>query len=115
MEPPRTIKGASWPERCHGWRLLETRCAVLTMRGYDARSAHVSEDETLLFTEKFDLIILSAYLSQSEMDRIPAAAGETPTLVLRGLTLAPELRGKVERMLAELEASKTTQLETRPN
>jgi hypothetical protein len=76
------------------------------MRGYDARSAHVSEAETLLFTEKFDLIILSAFLSQSEVDRILAAAGETPTLVLRGLTLAPELLGKVERMLAELEASK---------
>ena len=79
--------------------LLETRCAVLTMRGYDAQSAHVSEAETLLLTEKFDLIILSAFLSQSEVDRILAAAGETPTLVLRGLTLAQELVAEVERLL----------------
>jgi hypothetical protein len=95
--------------------LLQTRCDVLNLSGYDAQSATVPEAELLLLTEKFDLVIVSAFLDDSEKDRILAAAGTMPTLMLRGLTLAPELLGKVQRMLAELEASKTTQIETRPN
>jgi hypothetical protein len=95
--------------------LLQTRCDVLNLSGYDAQSATVPEAELLLLTEKFDLVIVSAFLDDSEKDRILAAAGTMPTLMLRGLTLAPELLGKVQRMLAELEASNTTQIETRPN
>jgi hypothetical protein len=95
--------------------LLQTRCDVLNLSGYDAQSATVPEAELLLLTEKFDLVIVSAFLDDSEKDRILAAAGTMPTLMLRGLTLAPELLGKVQRMLAELEANKTTQIETRPN
>ena len=81
--------------------LLRTRCAVLSQSGYDARSATVSEAELLLLTEEFDLIIVSAFLDEWEKGRILAAAGTMPTLVLRGLTLAPALLVEVERVLEE--------------
>jgi hypothetical protein len=61
----------------------------------------VSEAELLLLTEEFDLIIVSAFLDDLEKGRILAAAGATPTLMLRGLTLAPHLLVEVERMLGE--------------
>jgi DNA-binding response OmpR family regulator len=81
--------------------LLRTRCAVLRQSGYDAQSATVPEAELLLLTEKFDLIIVSAFLDDSEKGRILAAAGTMPTLMLRGLTLAPDLLVEVERRLSE--------------
>jgi hypothetical protein len=81
--------------------LLRTRCAVLRQSGYDAQSANVPEAEILLLTEKFDLIIVSAFLDEWEKGRILAAASTMPTLVLRRLTLAPELLSEVERMLSE--------------
>ena len=81
--------------------LLRTRCAVLSQSGYDARSATVSEAELLLLTEEFDLIIVSAFLDEWEKGRVLAAAGTMPTLVLRGLTLAPALLVEVERVLEE--------------
>jgi DNA-binding response OmpR family regulator len=79
--------------------LLETRCAVLSHFGYDAQSTTLPEAEVLLRTSKFDLVIVSAWLSEWERGRILLAAGETPTLVLTQLTVAKELLGKVERML----------------
>jgi hypothetical protein len=79
--------------------LLRTRCAVLSQSGYDAQSATVPEAELLLLTEKFDLIIVSAFLDEWEKGRILSAAGKMPTLVLRGLTLAPALLVEVERLL----------------
>jgi DNA-binding response OmpR family regulator len=81
--------------------LLRTRCAVLSQSGYDADSATVSGAELLLLIEKFDLIIVSAFLDDSEKDHILAAAGTMPTLMLRGLTHARQLLGEVERMLDE--------------
>jgi DNA-binding response OmpR family regulator len=80
---------------------LRTRCAVLSQSGYDAQSATVAEAELILLTEDFDLIIVSAFLDEWEKDRVLSAAGKVPTLVLRGLTLAPELLVELERMLAE--------------
>jgi hypothetical protein len=81
--------------------LLRTRCAVLSQSGYDARSATVPEAENLLRTEEFDLIVVSAFLDEWEKGRVLSAAGKVPTLVLRGLTLAPELLVEVGRMVAE--------------
>jgi DNA-binding response OmpR family regulator len=79
--------------------LLRTRCDVLRQSGYDAQSATVPEAERLLLTEKFDLIIVSAFLDEWEKGRILSAAGTMPTLVLRGLTLAPALLVEVEQLL----------------
>jgi hypothetical protein len=59
----------------------------------------VRQAEILLRTEKFALVIVSAFLSQAERERVVSAAGETPTLVLEGLTFAPQLLPQVERLL----------------
>jgi len=72
----------------------------MSQSGYDAKSATVAQAEILLRTEEFDLVIISAFLSQEERDRVISAAGYTPTLVLDGLTLVPELLAKVERRLS---------------
>ncbi len=64
--------------------LLRTRCAVLSQSGYDAKPATVPEAQSLLRTEKFDLIIISALLDEWEKGRILTAAGTMPTLVCAG-------------------------------
>jgi hypothetical protein len=79
--------------------LLQSRCAVLRHAGYDAQAATLSETEILLRAEKYELVIISANLSEWEVGRILSAAGKTPTYVLRGLTLAPELLAQVDRLL----------------
>jgi hypothetical protein len=79
--------------------LLKTRCAVLSQSGYDAIPATLPEAETLLCREQFDLIVVSAWLSEWERGRILAAAGKTPRYVLTELTLADELLGEVGRLL----------------
>jgi hypothetical protein len=78
---------------------LQSRCDVLNFSGYDAKSATAAEAEILLSIEQFDLVIVSAFLSQAERDRVVSAAGETPTLVLDGVTFPPELLAQVERVL----------------
>jgi hypothetical protein len=52
--------------RCVGkeYGLLEIRCAVLESAGYHATSATVAEAVNLVRTEQFDLVIISAFLSQ---------------------------------------------------
>jgi DNA-binding response OmpR family regulator len=74
--------------------LLHSRCAVLRDSGYQAQAATLQEAEILLRTEKYDLVIISAWLSESER------AGETPSYVLRGLTFTSELRAQVDRLLS---------------
>jgi hypothetical protein len=78
---------------------LETRCAVLGSAGYDAKSAVLPEAEIILRSEEFDLVIVSAWLDESDTGKILAAAGKTPALVLTELTLADDLLAKVERIL----------------
>jgi hypothetical protein len=78
---------------------LPTRCAVLNRSGYNAKSAALPEAETLLRTEEFDLVIVSAWLEEWEKGQILTAAGKTPALVLTNLTLADKLLAEVERML----------------
>jgi DNA-binding response OmpR family regulator len=79
--------------------LLQTRCAVLIQSGYDAQWASLAEGETLLRTKEFDLMIVSARLSDWEKGRILTAAGKTPVYVLTDLSLADELLAQVERRL----------------
>ncbi len=79
--------------------LLQTHCAVLGHSGYDALAAVLAEAEILLRTSKFDLVIISAWLSEWEKGRILTAAGETPALLLTELTLADDLLAQVERLL----------------
>ena len=79
--------------------LLELRCAVLRRDGYDAMSTTVPESETILRTEYFDLVIVSAGLPEWENEKIVASAGKTPALVLTKLTLPVDLLDQVERLL----------------
>jgi len=80
--------------------LLRSRCAVLTHAGYDAQAAMYSDAESLLRTEEFDLIILSAILSGEEKDHISAFVGSTaPILALKKLVFASELLAEVEQRL----------------
>jgi hypothetical protein len=71
----------------------------LVSSGYDAWCALYAEGESLLDTEHFDLIIVSAFLTDQEKNQIVARAGTMPTIVLRGLTLAPELLRLIKRRL----------------
>ena len=80
--------------------LLRTRCAILVESGYDARPATLEEAEILLLNEQFDLVVVSAWLNDSEKDSLLSAVGRTPTYVLPGLTLAGELLAQVGRRLA---------------
>ena len=78
---------------------LETRCAVLGSAGYTAEAAVLPDAETVLRTGEFDLVIVSAWLDESDTGKILAAAGKTPALVLTELTLADDLLAQVERIL----------------
>jgi hypothetical protein len=80
--------------------LLHSRCAVLRHSGYQAQAATLQEAEILLRTEKYDLVIISAWLSEWERGQILSAAGETFTYVLHGLTFTSELLAQVERLLS---------------
>jgi hypothetical protein len=80
--------------------LLRSRCAVLEHAGYDAQAVMFAEAETLLRTTEFDLIILSAILTNEERDYISAFIGDTvPILVLKKLTFASELLAEIEQRL----------------
>jgi hypothetical protein len=79
--------------------LLQCRCDVLRHHGYEAQAATLPEGETLLRAGKYDLVIICAWLTEWERGRILSAAGKTPTYVLRGMTLAPELLAQVEQRL----------------
>jgi hypothetical protein len=76
--PARVLCAGNDPE------VLHSRCAVLRPAGYEAQAATPHEVEILLRTEEFDLITVSARLSESEKGRILSAVGETPTCVLHG-------------------------------
>lgn len=80
--------------------LLRSRCAVLAHAGYDAQSVMFAEAESLLRTEEFDLIILSAILSGEERDHISAfIGGRIPIVALKKLTFASELLAEIEQRL----------------
>jgi DNA-binding response OmpR family regulator len=80
--------------------LLSIRCEVLTQAGYSSQTATIAEAEHILTDQAFDLIIVSAFLSAANQQRVLSAAGDTPTIVLYGLTAAPELLAAVEARLS---------------
>jgi DNA-binding response OmpR family regulator len=71
---------------------LATRKALLDSRGYDSVSATIYDFDEKLHSGKFDLVILSAMLSQEEKRDIQAKlpAGTRP-LVLETLVWPEEL------------------------
>jgi hypothetical protein len=74
--------------------LLHCRRAVLKSPGYDAQTARLSEVKLLLrIGKKFDLVIVSAGSSESQVGRILSAAGETSNFVLGGAKLSRGIAG----------------------
>jgi hypothetical protein len=70
--------------------VLESRCAVLKVSGYDAASASPQVAEMVLRSRKFDLIVLSR-LSDSDLHRVTNFADGADVLVLEELTFPSEL------------------------
>jgi hypothetical protein len=82
--------------------LLRTRCAVLARDGHEAVCSLFADAEGILRSERFDLIVVSAFLSDEEKaDVLAIDDGKTPTIMLQGLTMAPELLSLVETRLAQ--------------
>lgn len=79
--------------------LLRTRCAVLSQTGYETKSATVPEAQTLLRTTEYDLVIVSALLTDQAKRIALSAVGSRPVLLLNGLTLVPELLALVKERL----------------
>lgn len=80
--------------------LIQVRCAVLEQAGYKASTATPAEVKLWLGRQRFDLVILSATLSDEEKDTVSFAAGDTPTLWLRGLIFPRDLLSEVESLVA---------------
>ena len=82
--------------------LLRSRCAVLEHAGYHAQAVMFADAESLLRTEEFDLIILSAILSSEEREHISSFIGGTiPIVALKKLTFASELLAEIEERLRQ--------------
>jgi DNA-binding response OmpR family regulator len=71
--------------------VLESRCAVLTYSGYDSASATPQVAEMVLRGRKFDLIVLSTMLDDSDLHRIINFADGADVLVLEEFTFPSEL------------------------
>jgi|ERR1700722_9589057 DNA-binding response OmpR family regulator len=86
--------------------LLTTRQALLVSRGYDSLIATPEDLDEKLRSAKFDLVILSATLSQKERGHILAElpAGTRP-LVLETLVWPNELLRMVAEALGDDEMS----------
>ena len=80
-------------------RLLSIRCEVLNRSGYSAQISTVADAAGLIKKEAFDLIIVAAFLSEADQQRVLSAAGDTPTIVLQGIAVAPELLAAVEALI----------------
>ena len=79
--------------------VLESRCAVLKVSGYDAASASPQLAEIVLRGQKFDLLVLSS-LSDSDLHRIVNMADGAEVLVLEEFTLPSELLSLVAQRLS---------------
>jgi DNA-binding response OmpR family regulator len=82
--------------------LLRIRCEVLRHAGYSSQTATVKDAAELISKEAFDLVIVSAFLSEADKRRVLSVAGDTPTLVLQGLAVAPELLAAIETKLSNI-------------
>jgi hypothetical protein len=70
--------------------VLESRCAILKVSGYDAASTKPKVAEIVLRSQKFDLIVVSG-LRDSDLHRVINLSDGADVLVLDELTLPAEL------------------------
>jgi hypothetical protein len=82
----------------HNVAVLESRCAVLKYSGYDAASASPQLAESLLRTQKFDLIVISS-ISDSDLQRVVNLSDGADVLVLDEVTLPSKLLSLVAQRL----------------
>jgi hypothetical protein len=78
--------------------VLESRCAILKMSGYDSMSTSPQLAEIVLGRQEADLIVLSR-LSDSDLHRIINLADGADVLVLEELTVPSELLSLVGQRL----------------
>jgi hypothetical protein len=78
--------------------ILESRCAVLKYSGYDAASASPRLAESVLRTQKFDLIVVSS-MSDSDLQRVVNLSDGADVLVLDQVTLPSKLLSLVAQRL----------------
>ena len=70
--------------------VLESRCAVLKYSGYDAASASPRLAESVLRSQKFDLLVLSS-LNDSDLHRILNLSDGAEALVLDDFIMPSDL------------------------
>jgi hypothetical protein len=87
---------------------LALRCAILDQAGYTSVSATFVEAETLLNSKKFDIVIVSARLTQDEKRRVESLAQDTPFLFLNGVTFPRDLLKIVSDLIASPAAGMST-------
>jgi hypothetical protein len=78
--------------------VLESRCAVLKVSGYDVASASPQLADIVLRSHKFDLIVLSS-LNDSDLHRIVNLSDGAEVLVLDEITMPTELLSLVAQRL----------------
>jgi hypothetical protein len=76
----------------------ETRCAVLQHSGYDTSSASPEGAETVLRSQKFDLLIVSS-TSDSDLQQIVKLSAGADVMVLQEFTVPTELLSLVAHRL----------------
>jgi DNA-binding response OmpR family regulator len=79
--------------------VLETRCSVLKLSGYDTSAASIQVAESLLARQTFDLIVVSSRLRDTDKRRIFDAARGTRIMMLVGSVMPSELLSKVSERL----------------
>jgi DNA-binding response OmpR family regulator len=79
--------------------VLESRCAVLKVSGYNAASASPQLADIMLRTQKFDLLVLSR-VSDYDLHRLVNLADGADVLVLEEITFPSELLSLVAQRLS---------------
>lgn len=79
--------------------VLETRCSVLKLSGYDTSAASIPLAESLLARQTFDLIVVSSRLRDADKRRIFDAARGARIMMLVGSITPSELLSTVSERL----------------
>ena len=80
--------------------LLALRCSILDRAGYECPAAKVEEAGALLKPGEFDLVIVSARVSEEEKRRATALAHDTPLVFLNGVTFPRDLLKNLSDLIA---------------
>lgn len=88
--------------------LLALRCAILDQAGYSCVAAKLEEVETVFKSGTFDLVIVSAGVSEQEKLRAASLAHDTPLVFLNGVTFPRDLLKNVSDLMASRAAGMST-------